>query len=107
MTSFVSYRGAVYTWHCDHVGHMNVIWYVGKFDEASWNFLAQLGITPSYLRENECRMAAVQQIVSYKRQPLAGDMVETRSHLLKMGESPFACMKCAMEKPATWRQFAN
>ena len=28
-----TYRGAVYPWHCDHVGHMNVMWYVGKFDE--------------------------------------------------------------------------
>jgi acyl-CoA thioester hydrolase len=27
-----TYRGAVYPWHCDHMGHMNVMWYVGKFD---------------------------------------------------------------------------
>jgi acyl-CoA thioesterase FadM len=26
-----TYRGAVYPWHCDHMGHMNVMWYVGKF----------------------------------------------------------------------------
>ena len=25
-----TYRGAVYPWHCDHMGHMNVMWYVGK-----------------------------------------------------------------------------
>ena len=31
-----TYRGAVYPWHCDHMGHMNVMWYVGKFDEATW-----------------------------------------------------------------------
>jgi acyl-CoA thioester hydrolase len=86
MSSFVSYRGAVYTWHCDHVGHMNVAWYVAKFDKASWNFLAQLGIIPSYLRGSERGMAAVQQNVSYKRELLAGDIVEVRSHLLKMGE---------------------
>ena len=38
-----SYRGAVYPWHCDHMGHMNVMWYVGKFDEATWNLFAQTG----------------------------------------------------------------
>ena len=32
-----TYKGTVYPWHCDHVGHMNVMWYVGKFDEATWN----------------------------------------------------------------------
>ena len=31
----VTYRGTVYPLHCDHMGHMNVMWYVGKFDEAS------------------------------------------------------------------------
>ena len=29
----LTYRGTVYPWHCDHMGHMNVMWYVGKFDE--------------------------------------------------------------------------
>ena len=46
-----TYRGVVYPWHCDQMGHMNVMWYTGKFDEASWNLFAQIGITPSYLRE--------------------------------------------------------
>ncbi len=31
----VTYRGVVYPWHCNHVGHMKVKWYVGKFDEAT------------------------------------------------------------------------
>ena len=26
-----TYRGIVYPWHCDHMGHMNVMWYAGKF----------------------------------------------------------------------------
>ena len=40
---FLSYRGAVYPWQCDHMGHMNVMWYVGKFDEATWNFFSDSG----------------------------------------------------------------
>jgi acyl-CoA thioesterase FadM len=34
MESAATYRGTVYPWQCDHVGHMNIMWYVGKFDEA-------------------------------------------------------------------------
>ena len=80
-----TYRGTVYPWQCDHIGHMNVMWYVGKFDEANWNLIARLGLTPSYLRESGRAMAAVQQNISYKRELLAGDIVEVRSRLLEIG----------------------
>ena len=84
MENEATYRGTVYPWHCDHVGHMNVMWYVGKFDEATWNFFARLGLTPAYLRESGRGMAAVQQNISYKRELVAGDIVEVRSLLLEM-----------------------
>jgi acyl-CoA thioester hydrolase len=85
MTTEVTYRGAVYPWHCDHVGHMNVMWYVGKFDEATWNFFAQLGLTPAYLRDAGRGMAAVQQNITYKRELLAGDVVEVSTSLREIG----------------------
>ncbi len=86
MTAFMSYRGTVYAWHCDHVGHMNVMWYAAKFDEASWNLLTQIGITPSYLRKSERGMAAVQQNINYRRELLSGDIVEVYSRLLEIGD---------------------
>jgi acyl-CoA thioester hydrolase len=79
-----TYRGAVYPWHCDHMGHMNVMWYVGKFDEATWNLFARLGITAGYLRDQDRAMAAVQQNITYRRELLAGDVVAVRSGLLEM-----------------------
>ena len=84
METDATYRGTVYPWQCDHVGHMNIMWYVGKFDEANWNLFARLGLTPSYLRESGRGMAAVQQTVAYKRELLAGDIVEVRSRLLEI-----------------------
>ena len=45
----LTYRGTVYPWHCDHMGHMNVMWYVGKFDEATWHFFNAIGLSPTYL----------------------------------------------------------
>src|SRR6266852_2957480 len=86
MSSDSTYRGTVYPWQCDHVGHMNVMWHVGKFDEANCNLLARLGLTPSYLRESGRGMAAVQQNITYKRELLAGDIVEVRSRLLAMSD---------------------
>jgi acyl-CoA thioester hydrolase len=74
-----TYRGVVYPWHCDHMDHMNVMWYVGKFDEATWNFFAHLGLTPEFLRANRRGMAAVEQRIAYQREMRAGDTVAIRS----------------------------
>jgi acyl-CoA thioester hydrolase len=81
-----TYRGTVYPWQCDHVGHMNIMWYVGKFDEANWNMFARLGLTPSYLRQSGRGMAGVQQNITYTRELFAGDIVEVRSRLLELRE---------------------
>lgn len=80
----VTYKGVVYPQHCDHMGHMNVAWYVSKFDEATWNFFAQLGLTPSYLRGAGRGMAAVEQKISYKAEMMPGDLIEVRSRLIEM-----------------------
>ena len=79
-----TYRGTVYPWHCDHMGHMNVMWYVGKFDEATWNLFAVMGVTAAFLRENQRGMAAVQQNITYRRELLAGDTVLVRSAFLEV-----------------------
>jgi len=84
MTDPVTYRGTAYPWQCDHIGHMNVMWYVGKFDEATWNFFASIGATPTYLRESGCGLAAVQQNIAYSRELMAGDIIEVRTRIVEV-----------------------
>src|SRR6188768_1805938 len=84
--SLLTYKGSIYPWHCDHMGHMNVMWYVGKFDEATWNLFSEIGMTPAFLREQARAMAAVQQDITYKRELLSGDVVAVRSGLIEMRE---------------------
>ena len=81
-----TYRGAVYPWHCDHMGHMNVMWYVGKFDEATWQFFALLGLTPAFLRRNRRGMAAVEQRIAYQRELHAGDVISVGTGALEVRE---------------------
>ena len=95
-----TYRGTVYPWQCDHVGHMNIMWYVGKFDEANWNLFARIGLTPTYLRESGRGMAAVQQNITYRRELLAGDVVEVKSVLLAIGEKSI-CFRHEMRNAET------
>ena len=82
--ALLTYRGAVYPWHCDQMGHMNVMWYVGKFDEATWHLFHAIGLTPTFLRESNRGMAAVEQNIQYKRELLAGDIVSVYSVVLEI-----------------------
>jgi len=68
------------------MGHMNVMWYVGKFDEATWNLFAMIGVTTAFLKENRRGMAAVQQNITYKRELLAGDTITVRSGFIEVRE---------------------
>ena len=96
----ITYRGTVYPWHCDHMGHMNVMWYVGKFDEATWHLFARLGLTPSFLRESGRGMAAVEQTIQYKRELLAGDLITIRSSVIGLKEKSIrSSTRCAMTIP--------
>jgi acyl-CoA thioester hydrolase len=92
MEAEVGYRGTVYPWQCDHVGHMNIMWYVGKFDEANWNLFARIGLTPTYIRESGYGMAGVQQNIAYKRELMAGDIVEVKSVLLEIRDKSIRFM---------------
>ena len=79
-----TYRGTIYPWQCDHMGHMNVMWYVGKFDEATWNLFAAAGVTAGFLKENRRGMAAVQQNITYRRELLVGETVAIGSAFLEV-----------------------
>lgn len=82
----LTYRGTIYPWHCDHMGHMNVMWYVGKFDEATWQFFLSLGLPRSRFSSDGSGMVAVEQHIEYKRELHAGDLISIRSAILEVKE---------------------
>ena len=79
-----TYRGTVYPWHCDHMGHMNVMWYVGKFDEATWNFFAGLGMSAAWLQSSGGGLVAAEQRLAYLSELLPGDTLVVRSAVLEV-----------------------
>ena len=80
----ITYRGSVYPSQCDHMGHMNVAFYVAKFDEATWQLFAGLGLTRTRLRDERRGMAGVEQHIEYKRELFAGDVVTVTSRVLEV-----------------------
>ncbi|HJV80637.1 thioesterase family protein [Noviherbaspirillum sp.] len=79
-----TYRGFVYPWSMDHVGHMNVQFYTARFDEATWHFFAQIGLTPGFLKENRRGMVALDQRTQYKLEVHAGSLLHVTSELLEI-----------------------
>ena len=41
--------GRVALGECDHLGHMNVQFYVSKVSDAAWHVMASIGITPAFI----------------------------------------------------------
>jgi len=79
-----TYRGVVYPDQLDHMGHMNVMWYTSKFDQGTWHFFAMLGITPSYIKEYNRGMAALEITTKYSAEALAGDLLVIKTEMLEI-----------------------
>ena len=81
-----THRGVVYPNQLDHMGHMNVQWYVAKFDEGTWHFLSLIGITCAYIKETNKGMAALEQRIKYKSEAMAGDLLVVKTQPLEVTE---------------------
>jgi acyl-CoA thioester hydrolase len=79
-----TYRGTVFRNQEDHMGHMNVMWYISKYDEATWQFVASFGLTAAYVKEKNQAMVAVEQNVKYMAEVMAGTLLVVRSELLEV-----------------------
>ena len=75
------------------MGHMNVSFYVAKFDEATWQLFAAMGLTGRgcATRSSAGRgcptrsyMAGVEQHIEYKRELFPGDVVTVTSTILEV-----------------------
>jgi len=80
-----TYRGVAYPWSIDHMGHMNVASYTARFDEATWHFLAHLGLTPSFFKENNRGAVAADQKTQYAREVNPGGLLHIMSQLRELG----------------------
>lgn len=80
----VTYRGSVYPAQCDHMGHMNVAFYVAKFDEATWQLFAAMGLTRARFQSDKSGMAGLEQHIAYKRELYPGDVITVTSRVLEV-----------------------
>jgi len=81
-----TFRGVVYPWFCDFMGHMNTQFYCTLFDGASLHFLALLA-NRSELQARECGWVDLRQVIEYKHEVRSGELLLVRTRLTRIGNS--------------------
>ncbi|MPY95959.1 MAG: thioesterase [Acidimicrobiia bacterium] len=85
------FRGVVYPWDCDHLGHMNVKGYTGMFDQAAFHLQHRLGLGPKDLVEAGETAVDAQHTVRFLNEQLAGSLIVVDGALTKLGTKSFTC----------------
>lgn len=85
------FRGVVYPWDCDHLGHMNVQCYTGMFDQAAFHLQHTLGLSPKDLQEAGETAVDAQHTVRFVKEQLAGSLIVVDGALSKIGTKSFTC----------------
>jgi len=86
MKPTLTYKGAVMTWECDSNGHMNVMYYINKYENAGRNFDLDLGLTDLlHDKKDTIGMVVVEQKIQYIKEAFEDDILYVISELLAVG----------------------
>jgi acyl-CoA thioester hydrolase len=83
-------QGAVNAWECDHMGHMNVQFYVGRIADGASHLRAALGMTPSVVRETGRAFVVTEHSMRYRRELRGGDLLRVEAGVLELAEKTMA-----------------
>lgn len=61
----LTYRGAVMTWECDSNGHMNIMYFINKYENGGRNLFVQVGMHLDYMTKHNYGVAVIEQQVKY------------------------------------------
>lgn len=87
---FNLYKGVVHPWLCDAMGHMNVRHYLGIFDDAHTQLVAEaFDYRAGEERWRDKGWADVSNQLEYKRELQAGALIEVNGGIVEVGRSSF------------------
>lgn len=84
MEKVLTYKGAVMTWECDSNRHMNVMYYINKFEHAGRNFDIALGTKEGDIDPN-LGVVVLEQNIKYLREVFEDDLLYIKSGLIAIG----------------------
>ena len=79
-------KSVAHPWMCDVLGHMTTRFYLNMFDDASYHILYEVfGWSGASDDEGERGWADVRHVIEYVAEVNAGDVLETRAGIKKIG----------------------
>ncbi len=79
-------KGVAHPWMCDVLGHLTTRHYVAMFDDAAYHLLyAVFGWAGSSDADGKIGWADVRHVIEYRAEVAAGDVLEIRAGLIKVG----------------------
>jgi acyl-CoA thioester hydrolase len=80
-------------WQCDVMCHLTTRFYVGMFDDAAYHFLYEVfGWTINTEGKSKIGWADVRHVIEYKAEVSAGDVLEIKAYLVKIGTKSFTAL---------------
>ncbi len=79
-------KAVAHPWKCDVIGHLTTRFYVGMFDDASYHLLFTVfGFTGATDESGATGWVDVRNVIEYKAEVGAGDVLEIQASLVKIG----------------------
>ena len=82
-----TFRGVVFPWHCDMMGHMSVQHQMPLLDNAAYHLLGEFGPPTSVEHGRRLGWADVSHEIRYLHELSAGDLLILRSGVVSVGKS--------------------
>lgn len=91
MKKVLTYRGAVMTWETDSNRHLNVMYYVNKFEHAGRSFNLELGLHEIVNQQN-IGIVVLEQKLNYYQEVFEDDVLYVESSLLDIGNKAYTIL---------------
>jgi len=80
------HKSVAQPWQCDVLDHLTTRYYVGMFDDASYHFIYDVfGWVGNQDVDGKLAWVDVQHLIKYQAEVVAGDLLEIRASLMKIG----------------------
>ena len=80
------WRGGVHAWQCDHMGHLNVRFYVAHATEGLAGLAGALGMSQAFAPRGSATLQVLEHHIRFLREARVGDPLNLSAGLLDIGE---------------------
>lgn len=79
-------RLIVHQWHCDHLGHCNVQFYMGWAADAAFSLASRIGLDRQAVERSRLGLVAVRAELDFRGELRAGDLAVAESAIESLAE---------------------